>query len=150
MAEYEHTIVVNASADTVFDYVSDVRNMPRYLPTTHQAESQGPDRVRVQGEVRGRAYDSDGWLRLDRTEHRMEWGSDGENQYSGWMEVEGDEGGSAVTVHLSFVPRRHQEVQFEQQTGDVDATIQQGLEAALRSIKSQCEGSGTKVEPRGV
>jgi len=150
MAEYEHTLLVNASPDDVFDYISDVRNMPNYLPTTHHAESQGAGRVRVQGEVRGRTYDSDGWLRLDRTEHRMEWGSDGENQYSGWMEVEGDASGSAVTVHLSFEPRPDQARQFEQQSGDADATIQQGLEAALQSIKAQCEGQGVKVEPPGV
>ena len=150
MAEYEQTIVVKASPDAVFDFIADIRNMPRYLPTTHHAEAQGTGRVRVQGEVRGRTYDSDGWLRLDRTEHRMEWGSDGENQYSGWMEIEGDAAESLLTVHLSFVPKRHQEMQMEQQTGDTDTTIQQGLEAALRSIKAQCEGTGAKIEPRGV
>jgi Oligoketide cyclase/lipid transport protein len=150
MAEYEQTILVKASPDAVFDFISDVRNMPKYLPTTHRAEPQGAGRVRVQGEVRGHAYDSDGWMRLDKTEHRMEWGSDGENKYSGWMEVEGDENGCAVTVHLSFAPRPDQKEQFKEQTGSVAETIQQGLEAALTSIKNQCEGRSVKVEPSNI
>jgi uncharacterized membrane protein len=148
MAEYEASLSVQASAAAVFDFISDVRNMPSYLPTTHQAEPQGRDRVRVQGEAHGHSYDSDGWLRADHTEYRLEWGSDGENQYSGCMEVEDAAGGSCdVTVHLSFTPRPDQEQAFQRQSGGKDREIQHGLEAALQSIKNLCEGRGAKIEP---
>jgi ribosome-associated toxin RatA of RatAB toxin-antitoxin module len=148
--EYEDTLTVEASPQAVFDFVSDVANLPKYLPTTHHAEPQQGERVRVQGEAAGHRYDSDGWFRADRTEYRLEWGSDGENLYSGWLEI--DEGtdpdSCTVTVHLSFQPKPHQNERLaEQGGGDRDATIQRGLEAALQSIKNLCEGEGGKVEP---
>lgn len=147
MAEYEHSAFVQASPEAVFDYISDVGNMPQYLPTTHHAEPQGEGRVRVQGEAKGHQYDSDGWIRVDQTEFRMEWGSDGEHHYTGWMEVEGDEAGSEVTVHLSFEPRPEEKERMAEGAGSHNAAIQQGLEAALKSIKNLVEGKGGKVEP---
>lgn len=150
MAEYEQSLTVAASPDHVFDFVSDIQNLPRYLPTTHHAQAQDGERVRVQGEAGGRPYDSDGYFRVDRTEHRMEWGSDGENAYSGWLEVDGDEESSIVTVHLSFAPRPELARRMDAQTGDRDTTIQEGLEAALQSIRNLCEGRGSKVEPRAA
>ncbi len=152
MAEYEHSLSVQASPDAVFRFVSDIRNLPRYLPTTHQAEAQGEGRVRVRGEAGGHAYDSDGYFRADATKHRLEWGSDGENNYSGWLQIEEgrDGGASNVTVHLSFAPRPDLAQRMDEQTGDHDRTIQQGLEAALLSIQNQVEGRGGKVEPEAA
>ncbi len=147
MAEYESSLPVSASPDTVFDFVSDIRNLPRYLPTTHHAEAQGPNRVRVQGEAGGHKYDSDGRFRADADERRLEWGSDGETAYEGWLEIEGAGDESLVTVHLSFAPRPDQAARMDEQTGDQDAAIQQGLDAGLRSIKNLVEGVGGKVEP---
>ncbi len=147
MAEYEHSARVNAPAEAVFDFVSDIGNLPKYLPTTHHAESQGLGRVRVRGEAGGHTYDSDGYFRVDATEHRMEWGSDGENAYAGWLQVEENGSGSDVTVHLTFAPRPDQAERFEEQTGDRDRTIQEGLEASLLSIRNLVEGRGGKVEP---
>lgn len=147
MAEYEASLFISADPQTIFDFISDVRNMPRYLPTTHRAEAQGPDRVRVQGEANGHPYDSDGWFKVDRTEYRMEWGSDGETRYSGWMEIDGDDGGSEVVVHLSFEPRPDQEQRFQEQAGSRDRAINEGLHAALQSISNIVKGEGAKVEP---
>ena len=150
MPEYELSMHVMAPVAEVFDFVSDVHNLPRYLPTTHQAQMQDEGRIRVQGEAGGRHYDSDGWFRADRTEHRMEWGSDGENAYSGWLTVEDLPAGCEVTVHLSFAPRPDQEERFRKQTGDRDRTIREGLEAGLISIRNHVEGVGGKVEPRAA
>jgi uncharacterized membrane protein len=153
MAEYEHSLLVEAPADEVFAFVSDVGNLPLYLPTTHHAEAQGEGRVRVRGEAAGQAYDSDGFFRVDRTEHRMEWGSDGENAYRGWLEVEGSAVHgmvSQVTVHLSFTPRTEQAERMDRQDGSRHITIREGLEAALLSIQNHVEGRGAKVEPRAA
>ncbi len=49
MAEFEHSMTMRASADRVVAFVTDVQNMPKYLPTTKAAQLQGEDRVRVQG-----------------------------------------------------------------------------------------------------
>ena len=57
MSEYESSLTVDAAPDAVFAYVSDVGNLPEYLPTTRHAEAQSEGRVRVQGEANGHRYD---------------------------------------------------------------------------------------------
>ena len=151
MAEYEQTVKINAEPDAVFDFVSDVSNLPKYLPTTRHAETNGPDRVRVQGDVRGHSYDSDGFMTVDPVDYHMEWGSDGENQYRGSLDVEdAGDGTCDVTVHLSFTPRPDMARQMDQSSGDHDTAIHEGIAAALQSIKNIVEGHGVKIEPQAV
>lgn len=152
MSEYEHTTTVNSDAKRVFGFVSDVNNLPRYLPTVTHAMPQGAERVRVQGEAAGHRYDSDGYYRVDTSRMRMEWGSDGENQYRGWLEVRNNDNDATaiVLVHLSFEPRPDIAEQYKRQSGNYHRTIQEGLENALQSIKNICEGQGGKVESRAA
>ena len=139
MSEFEETIRIEASAEEVFAFVSDVRNLPRYLPTvTHAAPQQG-ERVEVEGDAAGRHYRSDGDFRVDHAKRCMQWGSDGENQYRGWMAVGGRNGTCEVKVHLSFTPRPDQAAAFQAQTGDRDRTIREGMRKALESIKNLVE-----------
>ena len=147
MSEYQATRTIQATPEHVFDFVSDVRNLPQYLPTTHDAKPQGQDRVRVQGQARGHDYNADGWLRRDENGRRLEWGSDGDMNYSGSLEVRPSGGEAAsVTVKLHFDPPE----QMKRAMGDADAKIQEGLEAALQSIANHCEGHGGKVEPQSA
>jgi ribosome-associated toxin RatA of RatAB toxin-antitoxin module len=39
--QYEESLTIRAEARKVFDFVADVRNMPKYLPTAEDAQSQG-------------------------------------------------------------------------------------------------------------
>lgn len=147
MPDYEHSLAVQASPRAVFDFAADIENLPKYLPTTHHAEAQPGGRIRVQGEAGGQAYDSDGYFRTDPMNLRLEWGSDGENRYLGWLEVDGVDDECEVTVHLTFQPKPEQGERMDTQTGDRDKTIQDGLTAALESLRNQVEGTGGKVEP---
>ncbi|MFO1349547.1 MAG: SRPBCC family protein [Gammaproteobacteria bacterium] len=149
MSEYEYSLAVRAAPDEVFQFVSDPDNLARYLPTVHEAKAQPGERLRVKGEAAGHFYDSDGFYHVNADERRMEWGSDGENRYRGWLQVMPTGGDAQVTVHLSFEPRPDQERQFEAQTGDRDVTIHQGLVDALHSVKNLCEGGG-KVQLRAI
>ena len=149
MSDYQHTVTVNSPPDTIFDFVSDVANLPKYLPTTTSAEPQGTDRVRVKGEVAGHAYDADGYFRITDSVRRIEWGADGDRKYAGWLQVEGgdspiatdDAARARVTVHLTFGARQGG-------TDASDADVQRGLEASLQSIKNILEGKGGKIEPK--
>ncbi len=151
MSEFEHRITVDMPADRVFDFLSEIKNMPRYLPTVRKAEPQGPDRVRMHGVAANHAYDNDGYYRVIKEQLRMEWGSDGENLYRGWLRVipghdQSKESSAEVVVHLSFEPNADLAKGLEKQTGDRDQTIDSGLANALQSIKNLCEGSGEKIE----
>lgn len=145
MGEYEQTMTMQAAAGTILEFVSDIRNMPRYLPTTKSAQPQGEDRVRVQGEAMGHAYDSDGYLRRDDAAMRLEWGSD-EGHYSGWLQVaDAGKGASGVTIHISLHAKPGADTAAA--GGPDDAQINEGLLAGLRSIQNQVEGRGGKEEP---
>jgi uncharacterized protein YndB with AHSA1/START domain len=147
MGQFEASKTVQAPPQQVFEFISNPSNLPQYLPTVHNAQPQGQERVRVQGEAAGHHYDSDGFYHIDQNSMHMEWGSDGENAYRGWMQVQDQDSGSSaqVTVHLSFKPRPEMKEQMAQQSGSNDKTIQEGLEKALASIKNLCEGQGGKA-----
>lgn len=70
--KFEQSTTIHASSDTIFDFVADVRNMPKYLPTTKHAHAQQGDRVCVQGEAARHPYDADGYLHTDRSRYRMD------------------------------------------------------------------------------
>lgn len=148
MSEYKHSISVQASPDQVFAFVSQVENLPKYLPTVHNAAPQQGERVRVEGEANGHAYTDDGFYRVNQAQRRMEWGSDGENNYSGWLEVSSNGNGSNITVNLSFEPRGQLDQQLEQQAGNRDQAIREGIAASLQSIQNIVEGEGGKVPSR--
>lgn len=141
--EYEERLTMNASPDAVTDFVSDIRNLPRYMPTTKDAQSQGEDRVRVQGEAQGHKYDSDGYLRRMEDQGRLEWGAD-EGYYSGWLQVRPDGDGSEVTVHISL---RGNPPGADPENAPDPAQVQEGLRKGLESIRNQVEGRGGKQEP---
>ena len=65
----------------------------------------------------------------------------------GWLEIDGADDECEVTVHLTFQPKPEQGERMDEQTGDRDKTISDGLIASLESIRNQVEGHGGKVEP---
>ena len=141
MAEYEHTTTIQAAPDEVFRFVSDVRNLPKYLPTVQRATPDGRERVEVEGEANGHHYDSDGHFRVNQQARTMEWGAD-EDDYTGQLKVEGQGSQSTIAIHLWFKARGG-----EEQLPDQDQRVQDGLAAAMESIRNIMEGQGGKVEP---
>lgn len=141
--QYEESMSIPASAERIFDFVSDVQNLPKYLPTTKRAEPQSEDRVRVQGEVMGHHYDADGFLRADRDTMSLEWGAD-EHYYAGQLHImpNGDSA-SNVTVRLTF---RNPPPGANEHEGPSEADIRDGMRRALQSIENQVTGQGGKDE----
>jgi uncharacterized protein YndB with AHSA1/START domain len=146
MPQYQQSMVIAAPPETVFNYVADVSNMPHYLPTTRNAQPDGRDRVRIQGEVAGHTYNTDGYLRPDRANMRMEWGAD-ERHYSGAMQIAPyGNNQSRVTVQITMqdMPAPNQAQADDRPT---ESDIHDGLRKALESIQNQVTGRGGKVEP---
>ena len=144
MAEYTDRIDVAAPADAVFTFVSDIENLPKYLPTVHGAHTQGVARVEEDGKANGHDYHSDGWFKVDQASRTMTWGSDGENDYSGKMAVTGDASQSSVTCSLRFSPKGDVKESMDKNQGGPSAAMTDGLQASLQSIKQICEGTGGK------
>lgn len=144
MAEYERSRHVEASPEDVFAFVSDIANLATYVPTVTAAERRADGRVRIHGTIHNHRFADDGWFHVEEGRRRVEWGSD-EREYSGWLSVAGDNGGTQVVAHLSLAPFvTPQGAPVSAGTSD---TIAESLEASLDSLRNLLEGRGGKVEP---
>jgi uncharacterized membrane protein len=146
--EFEQSIQVNAPVEGIFNFLADIKNVPQYLPTVKNAQPQEGERIRTQGQAGDRSYDSDGHFRIDKQAHRLEWGSDGENDYRGWMEVQEQGSRSQVTVHIHYAPKPEVAQHMAEQApeGSFESAMNEGISKTLASIKRICEGQGGKQE----
>lgn len=101
MGNHERSQRVNAPADALFDYLADVRNLPKYFSAMTSAEPAEGEAVRVTAVVDGHQHDGEAWFRVDREHKHLEWGSEGPNNYSGHLDVtaEGDTSQVSVALH---------------------------------------------------
>jgi uncharacterized protein YndB with AHSA1/START domain len=155
MQEYEQSKTISASADEVFGWVSDVNNLPGYLPPIKDASLEGAsaqgkpgERVRLWGEIPDRGeFEGEGYFDVDEEARKMEWGAEVGRDYSGWLTVtESAEGQSEVTVHLSFGPRSVEDEIQEESSEDRDP-LEESLGATLESIRRQIEEGAGKIPP---
>lgn len=130
MAEYERAQAVDADADALFDYLSEVGNLPKYFSRMVSAAPAGGDAVRVRARLDGgQEVDGEAWFRVDPSSRRIDWGSEGPKDYRGWLEVR-DRGDSAeVEVHISTA-----EV--------VDDRVDEGINETLREVRRLVEDAG--------
>ena len=155
MQEYEQKETVAAPANEVFAWVSDVENLPKYLPPIKDAGIRGPAVAGSPGENaemtveipdRGR-FQSEGYFDVDAEGRTMRWGAETERDYSGRLIVaEAGDGQSEVTVHLSFGPRSVEGEIQESSSHDRDP-LEESLGATLESIRRQIEEGSGKLPP---
>jgi uncharacterized membrane protein len=100
MGDYEQSRNVNAPAQALFDYLADVRNMPRYFSSMTSAEPAEGEAVQVTAVVDGKEREGEAWLKIDRDRKHLDWGSEGPNNYHGRLDVTGDDAASRVSVAL--------------------------------------------------
>lgn len=155
MADYEQSKTIDAPPEEVFAWLSDVGNLPGYLPPVTDASIEGPSaegapgqRVRLSLEFpNGGSFDSEGYLAADERERRLDWGAEGDRDYSGWLTVANHgEGQSEVVVHLSFGERS---VEGEIQAGSPEDRdpLHEAIGATLESVRRQIEEGAGKVQP---
>jgi uncharacterized protein YndB with AHSA1/START domain len=97
--QHEHTEHVAASPDAVYAAISDVRNLPRFVPQLTGARPTEGDTVEVDARYGGHEQHGQAEFRSDDAQRRIEWGSP--SGYHGWMQVEADGDGSRLTLFLN-------------------------------------------------
>lgn len=132
MPDHEMTRTVDAPAEDLFGWLSDVRNLPTFMHRMTRAEPAGGDAVRVTARLPdGREVEGEAWFRADGDSRRIEWGSEGPNDYRGWLQVRPRASGSEVEVHL------HTERAAD---GEVDRGIAATLDDIARAATGNASG----------
>lgn len=131
MGNFESSGQVSAGEQVLFEYLSDVSNLPKYFAKMKRAELTGPEEVDTAAEVNGETREGKAWFRVDQDRKHIEWGSEGESHYSGKLDITGDQSTSTVTVSL-----------HTERTEGGDPQVQQGLEETIARIKELVEASG--------
>ena len=100
MAEFEAERTMPADAETVFAVVSDLEQLPRWLPKPVEVRPTGEGEVHA--DVPPRGVTAEGTVQVRPDQLRVEWGH--APDYAGWLQVEhGEPGRSSVLLHLSFL-----------------------------------------------
>jgi uncharacterized protein YndB with AHSA1/START domain len=129
MSDFEATTDINAPADEVFAYLSDIDNLSEYFERMTSAEPGEGDEVHVTADLGDRQVEADAWFTIDDGAMSLAWGSEGPNDYQGHLEVTGDAESCRVTVTLST-------------ERDAGPEVDDGLEQTLANIKRLTESLG--------
>ena len=112
--QHEHTEHIAAPPDAVYAAISDVSNLPRFVPQMTAVRPAAGDRVEVDARYDGHTQHGEASFRTDDAERRIEWGAP--SGYRGWMKVDPDGDGSRLTL---FLDTRH----GSERDHDISATL---------------------------
>ncbi|HEY2261109.1 MAG TPA: SRPBCC family protein [Streptosporangiaceae bacterium] len=126
MGDYQRSQDVDAPADQLFGYLSEVGNLPRYFTAMTSAEPAGGDAVRVTADLNGTTREGEAWFRIDRERRHLDWGSEGPDDYHGYLDVTGDGESSSVTVFLHT--ERHDSHDIDRGIAETLATVKRLVE----------------------
>ena len=96
--QHEHTEHVAAPPDAVYAAISDMSNLPKFVPQMTAARETGEGRVEVDARYEGHEQHGEASFQTDDDARRIEWGAP--SGYRGWMQVDADGDGSRLTLFL--------------------------------------------------
>lgn len=131
MPTHERSIQVDAHPDSLFAFLSDLGNLPRYFEQMTSAEPAGGEKVHTTAVIQPegepeRTVEGEAWFRVDDEAQTITWGSEGPNDYEGELDVTPVGGGSKVAVRITTAR-------------DEAEAIEKGLEGTLANIKRLAE-----------
>lgn len=130
MGDYSGTTTVAASEADLFDYLSDVSNLPKYFARMTSAAPGDGEEVRTTARMPdGTEAQGNAWFTVDQSAKHIDWGSEGPSDYAGRLDVTADGDGSTVTVYLHT-------------TRAEGAEVQDGIDETLAKIKELVEQRG--------
>ena len=112
--QHEHTEHVAAPADAVFAAISNLDNLPRFVPQLTAVRPTQGDQIEVDARYHGHEHHGEATFSANEAERRIEWGAPSGSR--GWMRVDPDGDGSRLTL---FLETRH----GSERDHDVAATL---------------------------
>jgi uncharacterized membrane protein len=122
MPDYLASIDVAAPADELFDYLSQVENLPNYFERMTAVTDNEDGTISVEADLGDRVVEAEAWFEVDKDAKTLSWGSEGPNDYIGQLQVTGTGSNAVVEVTL----------RTERAGG---AEIQEGLDQTVAVIK---------------
>ena len=122
MADYLASTDVAAPADELFDYLSQIENLPNYFERMTSVTDNEDGTISVSADLGDRVVEAEAWFEVDRDAKTLSWGSEGPNDYTGQLSVTGTGSNSVVEVTL----------RTERAGGE---EIQEGVEQTVAVIK---------------
>jgi polyketide cyclase/dehydrase/lipid transport protein len=127
-----------ADSRIVFDVAADIAAMHRWLPEQIQVRQIAPGLAEAEDETFDVSEDHDALMRSAPEQLRLEWGSKGRPDYTGWLQVTDQAAGaSEVVVHLSF----HGEAEAHPREA-VEQSLQQSLERLAEEVHRRVDAPG--------
>jgi uncharacterized protein YndB with AHSA1/START domain len=114
--QHEHTEHVAAAPEAVFAAISDVSNLPRFVPQMTAARPSGGDRVEIDARYEGHEQHGEASFRADEGERKIVWSAP--SGYHGWMKVDAEGEGSRLTL---FLETQHDAEHGHDVSGTLDA-----------------------------
>jgi uncharacterized membrane protein len=112
--QHEHTEHVAAPADAVYAAISNLDNLPRFVPQMTAVRRAAGDHVEVDARYDGHEQHGEASFQTDDRERRIDWSAP--SGYHGWMKVDPDGDGSRLTL---FLDTRH----GTERDHDISATL---------------------------
>ena len=128
MGDFESSSQVTVGEQVLFEYLSDVSNLPKYFAKMQRAERTGPEEVETAADVNGVTREGRASFKVDQDRKQIQWASEGDSGYSGVLDVTGDGRQSTVTVRL-----------HTERVEDGDESVPQALDETLAKIKELVE-----------
>ncbi len=130
MGDFSGSTTVSAGSHALFDYLSDVSNLPQYFSRMTSAAPGDGEEIKTTAKMPdGPEVQGDAWFRVDRDAQRIQWGSEGPSDYHGSLDItpSGDTSSQVeVKVHSTRVD-------------DGDRTAQDSITETLSNIKRLVE-----------
>ncbi len=138
MPTYQRSLTIDADPDDLFQYLSEIENLPKYFSSMTEAHPATGDEVHVVAQLPpdtpggGGTVESDATFSIDAGNRAITWGSDNEHDYHGELQVTPDGDGATVTVTL------HTEHETGKINDGIDKTLQNvaGLVARKPPLQS--------------
>lgn len=134
MGDYERSTTVRMPVDDLFEYLSQVENLPRYMSRMTSARPVTGDEIEVEARIDAstdpssasdggeRTEVGEAWFHIDADQRRLEWGAEGPHDYRGELSVSPAGDGSTVVVRLHTM---HDDAQ----------AIEHGMDETLHNIE---------------
>ncbi|HEY6741449.1 MAG TPA: SRPBCC family protein [Lapillicoccus sp.] len=129
MGDFTGSTTVDVSPSVLFDYLSEVGNLPDYFARMTSAERGDGEEVHTTARMPdGQEVEGDAWFRVDDDAQRIEWGSEGPNDYNGYVDVRPSGDGSEVEVHVHTT-----------RVDDGSSEVEEGIRETLSKLKQRAE-----------